>query len=599
MTIGDMNGDSDLDLVAANANADTVSVLLGDDNGTFLSATHFPIAPGDFPTSVTTGDVDGDTFRDVVTANEISNNVTVLMGNGDGTFDPAVPYPTNGLSPQSVAIADLDSDTDLDLAVANIATDNVSVLLNDGNGIFAPAAPPLYPTGVGPNEVVIGDINGDPSPDLVTANLSSGSVTVLLGNGDGTFQPPQTHVNFGNVGAVAIGEFDGDGVSDLAITVNNNLAVVVLLGNGDGTFTPGQQKDVGTGPSSVAIGDLDADSIVDIIVTNEAGDDTVSVLTGNGDGTFDDQVVVPTGGASPTSVRLAHLDDDGRLDVVTANANSNTVSVLLNPSEFTTGPTATISGTVRQGQTLMADEGTPVPTQDSFTYEWFADGATIGGATAKTFVPTSAQVGKKITVTVTAIKAGLNDASDTSPETVPVIGIFAPGPKASIDGLARVGSTLYARPGSPSPTPTSFVYRWYADGKLVGTARTLKLALAHHGKRIQVRIYAVKPGFLTASNLSPATAKISNLQAKTISMELNDYTVKRGQRIYAEIELLASGEPWSIVLDGKKLASGVANTKGIAVTGLTIPTNATTGKRILRAYGKFTDRTDPDRITVR
>ena len=177
---------------------------------------------------------------------------------------------------------------------------------------------------------------------------------------------------------------------------------------------------------------------------------------------------------------------------------------------------------------------------------------------------------------------------------------FATDPTASITGTARIGWTLYAKAGSPSPSPTSLAYRWYANGtKLSATTRTLKLTSAHHGKRIQVRIYAVKPGFLTASNLSPATAKISNLQAKTISMELNDYTVKRGQRIYAEIELLASGEPWSIVLDGKKLASGVANTKGIAVTGLTIPTNATTGKRILRAYGKFTDRTDPDRITIR
>ena len=106
-------------------------------------------------------------------------------------------------------------------------------------------------------------------------------------------------------------------------------------------------------------------------------------------------------------------------------------------------------------------------------------------------------------------------------------------------------------------------------------------------------------GYATAAHLSPASAKISNLQAKTISMELNDYTVVRGQRVYAEIELLAPNEPFSIVLDGAELASGYANTKGVAVKAFTIPANATTGARTLRAYGKFTDRTDPDPITIR
>ena len=114
-----------------------------------------------------------------------------------------------------------------------------------------------------------------------------------------------------------------------------------------------------------------------------------------------------------------------------------------------------------------------------------------------------------------------------------------------------------------------------------------------------MKVYAIKAGYVTAADLSAATAPISNLQAKTISMELNDYTVARGQRVYAEIELLAPGEPFSIVLDGTKLASGYANTNGVAVKAFTVPANATIGPRILHAYGKFTDRTDPDRITIR
>jgi hypothetical protein len=224
----------------------------------------------------------------------------------------------------------------------------------------------------------------------------------------------------------------------------------------------------------------------------------------------------------------------------------------------------------------------------------------IGGATAKTFELTSAEVGKKISVTVTAKKAGLTDASDTSAETAAVAGVFTPGPAASISGYPRIGSALIAHVGPVSPSPDSFVYRWYANGRLLSTkARYLKLTTAHYGKRIQVKVWAVKAGYLTASSLSAPTTPINNLQAKTISMELNDYTVWRRQRVYAEIERLAPREPFSIVLDGKKLASGKANTRGVAVVGFTIPSNATTGTRIIRAYGQFPDRTDPDRITIR
>ena len=281
-------------------------------------------------------------------------------------------------------------------------------------------------------------------------------------------------------------------------------------------------------------------------------------------------------------------------------ANAGAAYVFVETSTFTTGPTATISGTVRQGETLTAEEGAPVPVPDSFTYEWLADGVAIGGATAKTFELTSAEVGKKISVTVTAKKAGLTDASDTSAETAAVVGVFTPGPAASISGYPRIGSALIAHVGPVSPSPDSFVYRWYANGRLLSTkARYLKLTTAHYGKRIQVKVWAVKAGYLTASSLSAPTTPINNLQAKTISMELNDYTVWRRQRVYAEIERLAPREPFSIVLDGKKLASGKANTRGVAVVGFTIPSNATTGARIIRAYGQFPDRTDPDRITIR
>jgi hypothetical protein len=313
--------------------------------------------------------------------------------------------------------------------------------------------------------------------------------------------------------------------------------------------------------------------------------------------------VAISGDTTVVGAGLERSDADGIDGDQTDNsaATSGAAYVFVSPpTTFTTGPTASISGTARQGQTLTAGEGSPVPAPDSFSYVWLADGVTIPGATAKTFKLTSAQVGKKISVTVTAHKAGLDDASDTSPETVPVVGIFIPGPTATISGYAQVGSTLTARPGSISPAPTSLAYRWYADGvKLSNTAKTLKLTSTHRGKRITVRIYAIKPGYLTAADTSPATARVSSLQAKTISLELNDYTVRRGQRVYANLDELAAREPWSIVLDGKKLASGTADSQGYSKTSFVIPAIATLGIRTIHAYGKFPDRTDPDRITVR
>lgn len=200
--------------------------------------------------------------------------------------------------------------------------------------------------------------------------------------------------------------------------------------------------------------------------------------------------------------------------------------------------------------------------------------------------------------------AAVNSAGEGPPSapsnSVTPRGTFSPGPSPSISGLRRVGATLTANIGSPSPTPTAVSYRWYVNGSASSnTGKSLKLPAAYAGKRIQVRVTIARFGYVTATKPSAATAPISNLQAKTISMELNDYSVYRGQRVLAEIELLARGESWKIVLDGKTLAAGVANSRGVAVKYFTVPASATRGERILRAYGAFNDRTDPDRITVR
>ena len=201
---------------------------------------------GDVPSSVAIGDLNGDDNLDLAVATQVwlspvvRGNVSVLLGNGDGTFQPAVQYRVDGVgeNPSSLAIGDLDGDDNLDLAVANGYGGTVSVLLGNGDGTFQVAV--NYGAGDGPSSVAIGDLDGDDYPDLAVANgdFYSYTVSVLLGNGDGTFQDA---VNYGAGDApssVAIGDLDGDDYPDLAVANNGDYNVSVLINTGGAENQP-------------------------------------------------------------------------------------------------------------------------------------------------------------------------------------------------------------------------------------------------------------------------------------------------------------------------------------------------------------------------
>jgi len=202
----------------------------------------------------------------------------------------------------------------------------VSVLLGNGDGTFG--AKTDFGTGSSPAAIAIGDLNAGGSPDLAVANLSSSSVSVLLGGGDGTFGAKTDFATGGSAQSVAIADLNADGKPDLATANHSTDTASVLLGNGDGTF--GAKADFGTGPGpySVAIGELNGDGKPDLAVAN-ASSNTVSVLLGTGDGTFGAKTDFETG-ASPQSVAIGDLNADGKLDLAVANRNPGTVSVLLN-----------------------------------------------------------------------------------------------------------------------------------------------------------------------------------------------------------------------------------------------------------------------------
>ena len=347
VTLGDVNTDGNLDIITANPNSNSVSVLLGNGNGTYQAQQTF--ATGTNPGSVTLGDVNGDGKLDIVTRNANSNNSSVLLGNGDGTFQAQQTFAT-GTQPSSVTLGDVNRDGKLDIITSNFGSDSVSVLLGNGDGTFQ--AKQDFTTPITPSSVTLGDVNGDGKLDIITANYNTINASVLLGNGDGTFQSQQTFATGNGPQSVTLGDVNGDGRLDL-ITANSGVSIVsgnvsVLLGNGNGTFAAQTTFTTGNLPRIVTLGDVNGDGKLDIITAN-SGSDSTSVLLGNGNGTFQPKVDFTTG-SGPFSVTLGDVNADGRLDIVTANlGGSGSASVLLG-----TGGSA-ITATFLPQQTFAAD----------------------------------------------------------------------------------------------------------------------------------------------------------------------------------------------------------------------------------------------------
>jgi CSLREA domain-containing protein len=271
----DLDGDEIPDLVTANAYSDDVSVLIGNGDGSFQAATSF--MAGDVPISIAIADADGDTVLDLLAVNSVwDGGVSVLLGNGDGSFQAAVTSPAPARSyPRSIAVADLDGDNVPDVATDSGSGDLVLVLLGNGDGTFQAAI--SYPTGDGPLFVTAADLDGDSVTDLITANGNADDVSVLRGNGDGTFEAPVTYLAGQSPRAIAVADFDLDRVLDLAVTNWRSGDVSVLLGNGNGTFQEPVSFAVGDRPGAVAAADLDGNGSFDLVTANPGSDD-VSVL---------------------------------------------------------------------------------------------------------------------------------------------------------------------------------------------------------------------------------------------------------------------------------------------------------------------------------
>ncbi len=342
-----------------------INILSGKGDGTFTTAPS-PAATGNTPSSIAVGDFNGDGKLDLAAVNYGDNTVTILLGNGDGTFTQASGSPVSvGGGADSIIAADFNGDGKLDLAVTNSTDDTLSILLGNGDGTFTPT-PSRPVTGATPFGLAVGDFNGDGKLDLAVANFDD-NATILLGNGDGTFTPAPAQPTTAQGPAIVTGDFNGDGKLDLAIANRSDSTVTVLLGNDDGTFTPISNccgDSVGmTHTLGMALGDFNSDGRPDLAVTIQnlgtlPQSDYVAILLGNADGTFTPtnySLIMPD---DPYYVATGDFNRDGKLDFAAASAPYSYLSVLLQPPAPLPAPDFAIAPPVAPLIVLAGNTGT-------------------------------------------------------------------------------------------------------------------------------------------------------------------------------------------------------------------------------------------------
>jgi hypothetical protein len=320
----DLNGDGKADVVFA---ADEVLyVMYGNGDGTFGAPVSYPAPAGQEVGGIAIGDFNGDSIPDIAVGTAyggFQGQVYILFGTAEGSFVPGHSSYRLANYTSALSTADLNGDGNLDLVAGFMDGGVVSVLLGNGDGTFGPATD--YATGGSPAALVLADFNNDGIVDIAVSNTLIGTTSILLGNGDGTFRAGGSMQVLGAHGITA-GDFNHDGNVDLAI--ESNFYVSIYLGNGDGKFkAPIDTPETDIYVASVITGDFNSDGNLDLALVYV--DEAPEIFLGNGDGTFQTGVQAPlTAGSDPVALAAADFNQDGRLDLVSAN-NQEGVSIFL------------------------------------------------------------------------------------------------------------------------------------------------------------------------------------------------------------------------------------------------------------------------------
>lgn len=363
---GDFNRDGKPDLAVPNFSTNNVSILLGNGMGSFTPSTGSPFAANTVPFAVEIGDYNRDGKQDLAIANGVTPGyVTVLLGDGSGGFAPAPGSPFNLIGfegANAITTGDFNRDGNLDIATANGFADHISILSGNGSGGFMQTASIDTGTGTNPRGITVGDFNLDGKLDLATANNSSNNVTILLGNGSGGFAPAAgspiaTGGTFCNT--VSVGDFNLDGKPDLVVTHATSHNMSILLGNGNGGFALTAQSPIGEtfSPRSVTITDFNVDGKPDIIASLSVFND-MAILKGNGDGTF--VLTIADVPGAPYGIAAGDFNLDGKPDLAATQLELDSVTILLNTCPQNSAPTITATPVSLQQTTSLS--GTQIAT---------------------------------------------------------------------------------------------------------------------------------------------------------------------------------------------------------------------------------------------
>jgi hypothetical protein len=316
MTLADVNNDGFEDALVtdepANDSCECVEIMFGRGDGTFGDPIQLPT--GQRPGRTTTGLINGDAHVDILALNRTDGTMSIFLNNGDGTFQPHIVEPCGSL-PLGVALADFDKDTNLDAIVANNAV-GLSLMTGNGDGTFDDPVPIALTGNLNNLNVVAGDVDEDTNPDILAIVQAQSVVRVLLGNGNGTFGDPDDFATATFPVNAALVDMNNDNDVDI-VTSNFAGSASVLLGNGDGTFEEEETfATSGENTTSLAVGFIDGDNNRDVVVLNESGvSNKMSVFLGNGDGSLQGEIAIPYS-RFLRDIGLTDTDQDGLLDIV-------------------------------------------------------------------------------------------------------------------------------------------------------------------------------------------------------------------------------------------------------------------------------------------